>query len=240
MARQRPSRIEYPTPVDLALLDIPTDKGPGFYVVARNIDPSRAWRGAALYQSPRRNSGYRLFRHIEEQAVAGVVRWIPNARRYRQGQLDRESRIMVTVPEVFQPLETVGAEAFAAGRNTFLVGPEIVQVRTWDFEGATGLGERMYAGSEIRRALWGTGISCRSHRSPEPLVWLDSGGIEFVETTSPMLEGGRWWKAVPAGGLVGDAEPVEVSEVPRFSRAGRAWNWAASWSPSALHAPVAG
>lgn len=223
----RSERIDYPTPVELTLLDIPTSKGRGFYVVARNLDPNRTWRGATLWQSPKEKSGYREYSEVDQEAVVGYVRWGPENKRYRQGELDLESRIIVMVPEVYQPLESVDDMAFAAGRNTFLIGSEIDQVQRWEFIGRTQTLERIYAGTKIRRGLWKTGISNRRHNPGEVFIWLDSGGIEFKDTASPLLETHRYWKAVPPGFSLHEAEVVEVTHVPQFNRASLAWNWAA-------------
>ena len=212
-------RIPYPTPVNLHLFDLPGDskKREGFWAAPENLDPNAPWRGVNLWQSPRPRSGFRLWGKLTDQATTGTCLSVLRPRYFRQGELDSGSILAVQVPESFAPFETVSEADLRAGRNTFLIGSEVVQVRRWELDRVTPQLERVFLGFGIRRGLLGTGRNGRGHTRGERVVWMDHGGVEYIHTPATLLPGERFWRAVPPGGTLSDAETVTVQRIPRHA-----------------------
>ncbi len=182
---------------------------PGFYVGATMGLTGVPWRGFALYESWNPDSDYQKVGEYSARAFSGRVETIPlgwPAVDHRF--VDYASTVRVTMEHPDDSLSSVSEDDMLRGRNRFLLGREIVGIATWSLVSTDAFtGIKTYEGRVMLRGIKDTFELMNKHVIGEPLVALDRG-IYFVRHAASRIKESRYYKVVPNGGFIAEAEPT--------------------------------
>ena len=195
----------------------------GVYVAAANYDRRLPFRGFTLYQSPEPMSGYRPIQQIHEEAIVGRAACRIGGRR----GWDNDSDLYVSLPPDMATIESSSRDLVLQGRNVFIVGYEMIGIADIEFVGKTKFAHGSYRCRTLLRGMHGTDVFSHFHRQGEPVVWMDGGGFEFVPIVAPIDAAHRYWRALPPGAVISEAETVTTTSIlpppklryPRVARA---------------------
>lgn len=200
------------------VLDIPASQihpdqsaEPGLFAVAAAL-PGSEWRGAVLYSSED-GIAYEPRGSIATQSTVGVTTDVLGAGdRYVP---DWENSVNVVLDH--GELESVGLAELGSftGRNLALIGDEVVA-----FQSATLEEDGSYTLTGLLRGRRDTEAAMATHVAGERFVLLD--GISFPDmptnhglfqplAASTDIGQSRWWRVVPAGGVLDAVEPVQLA-----------------------------
>jgi hypothetical protein len=195
----------------ITLIDVPRiqsqQDGPGYMWAAapRDID-SGAWSSAALYVD--KGAGYQVADIAEGPATMGrvVTSALPDVPGgWTPGAWDAIST--VTVDLFYGELETLTEAQVLDGDNVFVIGDEVVGIRTWT---AVGGHPNRWTGSNMQRQLKGTAST--GHVVNERIVLLNNA-VRFVRVDESEKDVPRTFKAVTlapvASQRLEDAAPVD-------------------------------
>lgn len=231
------------------VLDIPAFGGypehetvPGIFYAAAAL-PGNEWRGALVYSSLDGTS-YTLRHVLTAESVVGIAAGAPLNAGASTAVVDWSISVDVSVFDAQLSDATIEEVMSSQARNWALIGNEIVA-----FLQATPLGNGNYTLSGLIRGLRNTEEHMASHAGGERFVLLTALGAEgfpgqngaFERLTNPGdIGANRWWKIVPAGGILDDYAPVQVAPQARNIRPfapvgivqGDIATYRDSWSPA--------
>ena len=199
--------------LDIAASQIHPDQSaePGLFAVAAAL-PGSEWRGAVLYSSED-GIAFEPRGTIATQSTVGVTtdvlgvgdRYVP----------DWENSVNVVLDH--GEIESVGLAELGSftGRNLALIGDEIVA-----FQSATLEEDGSYTLTGLLRGRRDTDDAIATHVAGERFVLLDGLAFPDLPTNHGLFQPlaastdigqSRWWKVVPAGGLLDDVDPVQLA-----------------------------
>ena len=208
---------------------------PGYFAVAA-AQPGSDWRGAVVYASAD-GINYEAQATITKQTTIGrTTTALGDGDRYVP---DWENSVNVVLD--YGDLESRDLDALDndLGRNFALIGDELVA-----FQSATLETDGSYTLTGLMRGRRDTEGDMPLHAEGERFVLLDGLGVmglpwehgifqplpsrptSYGDGLRDTVEIGRpiWWKVVPAGGLLDDVEPVQVTMTGRNCRPFRPQN----------------
>lgn len=231
------------------VLDIPAFGGypehetvPGIFYAAAAL-PGNEWRGALVYSSLDGTS-YTLRHVLTSESGVGISDGAPLNAGTTTSVVDWSISVNVTVWHGTLTDATIEDVMSSQARNWALIGNEIVA-----FLRATPLGNGNYTLSGLIRGLRNTEEHMATHVGGERFVLLTGLGAEgfpeengaFERLTNPGdIGANRWWKIVPAGGVLDDYAAVQVAPQARNIRPfapvgivqGDIATYRDSWSPA--------
>jgi len=170
----------------LKLLDInlvsDTDTDFGIYVAATG---NSAWRNAGLYVSRNNGDSYDFAKSLLTKTITGTCNNILGAASEFTRDLGNTISVTITSGE----LESIGETDFLNGRNSALIGDEIIY-----FKNATLTAASTYTLTELLRGRRGTEWATSGHAASESFVLL-SGYLERLEGQVLDLNSQRLYKA---------------------------------------------
>ncbi|MGA1256110.1 MAG: phage tail protein [Candidatus Nanopelagicaceae bacterium] len=170
----------------LKLLDInlviDTDTDLGIYVAATG---NSAWRNAGLYVSRNNGDSYDFAKSLLTKTITGTCNNILGAASEFTRDLGNTISVTITSGE----LESIGETDFLNGRNSALIGDEIIY-----FKNATLTAASTYTLTELLRGRRGTEWATSGHAASESFVLL-SGYLERLEGQVLDLNSQRLYKA---------------------------------------------
>jgi hypothetical protein len=177
---------------------------PGFYVAGSSSDMRAPWRGFSLYESPEPDSNFRLIERFAQEAVMGVVTYLPSL-TVTHYNIDYASTLRVQLLKGFT-LESVTEDELLAGKNRFLIGDEIIGAANCTAIAEDSVtGQITYELTTLLRGLKDTFTEIANHIPYERFVWLDGPGIYFVPHSVNRINESFYYKLVAGGGQIQDA-----------------------------------
>jgi hypothetical protein len=176
--------------LDLPALNAAEADQPGFYLAASGA--GAAWRGVTLERSADRGANWEAVGLLPVYSIMGECLDIlpPPPPEVAQYQWDYEST--VTVELVKGELSSTTMEQVYAGRNTFVVGREVIQALT-----VTSLGQGRYRLSTLLRGRRGTEAAMGGHEAYEGFALAD--GLLFVPVDLDVRGADRRYRLTPFG-----------------------------------------
>lgn len=204
-----PAQDWTPSDTTLRVLELPKvfDSDPDcLYIFA---DGDTDWRNASLYVSRNGGASYEFASGIVTRSLFGdVLNTLANGTTP-----DTVNQINLQIP-FHGVLDTVLDADLDAGKNTVLVGDEILQFKTSALTGTSGT-DRLYTLSNLRRALRGT--VGNTHTSGEDFYDL-SGYLTRFPIYPADIGKTLYFKAITAGQVLDDVLPVTITVTGQASQ----------------------
>lgn len=169
---------------------------PTLVVASALQDPEETFTAISLMES-KDDVLYTIIKTLFKEATIGfALTTLGNA---TSGSIDMASSLDVEV--LNGTLESVTELEMLLGANRALIGSEIIGFKT-----ATLIGTRQYRLTNLLRGLQGTDWAKASHAADERFVHLNSQGVETHSLNFSAIGETRYYRFVPVGGNVDDAE----------------------------------
>lgn len=191
------------TIIDIPALSEQQENRAGVYVAACRKGVWGSWAGCGVFRE--KGGEFGLLARVERECVIGkavnAMGDVPEG--YAGNILDPGATLTVDWFGDFEPT-TLDTEKAEDGLGAYVVGGEVVVVRTWTRDNDY---PNRWIGSDIYRILKNTQQKSGDHLAGERVVFLDDA-VKFVPLDRDELKVERVWKFVTAGQEIADAAPV--------------------------------